>query len=70
MQAVWTAIGVAAFVITLIVVRRIRTLERYRYTFLLIGVGALLLPLLPGVGREINGARLLGARRARELPAG
>ena len=57
-QALWTAIGVVAFVITLIVVRRIRTLERYRYTFLLIGVGALLLPLLPGVGREINGARL------------
>jgi cell division protein FtsW (lipid II flippase) len=57
-QAVWTAIGVGAFVLTLIVVRRIRTLERYRYTFLLIGVGALLLPLLPGVGREINGARL------------
>ena len=57
-QAVWTAIGIAAFVITLFVVRRIRTLERYRYTFLLIGVVALLLPLLPGVGREINGARL------------
>jgi peptidoglycan glycosyltransferase len=57
-QAVWTAIGIAAFVLTLFVVRRIRTLERYRYTFLLIGVVALLLPLLPGVGREINGARL------------
>ena len=38
--------------------RHIRTLERYRYTFLLLGVAALLLPLLPGVGREINGARL------------
>jgi cell division protein FtsW (lipid II flippase) len=57
-QAVWTAVGIAAFVLTLFLVRRIRTLERYRYTFLLIGVGALLLPLLPGVGREINGARL------------
>jgi len=33
-QAGWTAAGVAAFVITLVVVRRIRTLERYRYTFL------------------------------------
>ena len=57
-QAVWTAVGIGAFVLTLFLVRRIRTLERYRYTFLLIGVGALLLPLLPGVGREINGARL------------
>ncbi len=40
------------------VVRRVRTLERYRYTFLFLGVVALLLPLLPGVGKTINGARL------------
>ena len=57
-QSIWTAVGVAAFVLTLVFVRRIRTLERYKYTFLLIGVAALLLPLLPGLGREINGARL------------
>ncbi|HEX9466998.1 MAG TPA: FtsW/RodA/SpoVE family cell cycle protein [Acidimicrobiia bacterium] len=57
-QAIWTAVGVGAFVVTLAVVRHIRTIERYRYTFLLLGVGALLVPLLPGVGREINGARL------------
>jgi peptidoglycan glycosyltransferase len=57
-QAIWTAFGIGAFVLTLILVRRVRTLERYRYTFLFIGVVALLLPLLPGVGREINGARL------------
>jgi cell division protein FtsW (lipid II flippase) len=57
-QAIWTAVGVAAFVIVLVVVRHVRTLERYKYTFLLLGIGALLLPLLPGVGEEINGARL------------
>jgi peptidoglycan glycosyltransferase len=57
-QAGWTAVAVAAFVITLMLVRRIRTLETYRYTFLLLGVVALLVPLLPGIGREINGARL------------
>ena len=57
-QAVWAAVGVAAFVVTLVVVKRVRTLERYRYTFLLLGVVALLLPLVPGVGAEINGARL------------
>ncbi len=57
-QAGWTAAGVAAFVATLMIVRRVRTLERYRYTFLFIGVVALLLPLLPGVGKTINGARL------------
>lgn len=57
-QAGWTAVGVAAFVVTLLLVRRTRTLERYRYTLMVGGVGFLLLPLLPGVGRTINGARL------------
>lgn len=57
-QAAWTAAGVAAFIITLALVRRIRTLERYRYTFLFIGIIAVLLPLVPKLGKEINGARL------------
>jgi cell division protein FtsW (lipid II flippase) len=57
-QAVWIAVGVGVFVLTLMVVRNIRVLERYRYTFLLLGVAALLIPLVPGVGAEINGARL------------
>jgi cell division protein FtsW (lipid II flippase) len=58
LQALWTALGVAAFVGTLLVVRRTRDLERFRYTFALIGIGLLLMPLLPVVGRNINGARL------------
>jgi cell division protein FtsW (lipid II flippase) len=57
-QALWMAVGVGAFVATLVFVRRTRVLERYRYTFLAAGIGCLLLPLLPGVGSEINGARL------------
>lgn len=57
-QALWAAVGVGAFVTTLAVVRRVRTLERYRYTFLLLGVFALILPSFPGIGKEINGARL------------
>jgi cell division protein FtsW (lipid II flippase) len=57
-QAIWTAVSVVAFVLTLVLVRRIRTLERYRYTFLLLGMAALLLPLAPGIGKTINGARL------------
>src|SRR5204863_248331 len=57
-QAVWTMVGVAAFIGTLWLVRRVHLLERYRYTFLFLGLFALLLPLAPGLGREINGARL------------
>ncbi len=58
LQAAWTAIGVAAFAVTLLVVRRARDLERYRYTFALIGIGLLVLPLVPHIGEDINGARL------------
>lgn len=57
-QALWTAVGVAAFVVTLALVHHVRTLARYRYTFLFLGVIALLLPLVPGVGVTVNGARL------------
>jgi cell division protein FtsW (lipid II flippase) len=57
-QSLWTAVGVAAFVIVLRVVQRIRDLERYRYTFALVGIASLLLSAVPGIGREINGARL------------
>ncbi|MCZ7529700.1 MAG: FtsW/RodA/SpoVE family cell cycle protein [Acidimicrobiia bacterium] len=57
-QSVWAAVGVAAFIGTLVLVRRVRVLERYRYTFLLVGIGFLLLPLLPGIGFSLNGARL------------
>ncbi len=58
LQAVWTALGIAAFVATLAVVRRARDLERYRYSFAFVGIGLLLLPLVPGIGEDINGARL------------
>ncbi|HVF33242.1 MAG TPA: FtsW/RodA/SpoVE family cell cycle protein [Acidimicrobiales bacterium] len=58
LQSLWSAVGVAAFIGTLVFVRRARDLERYRYTFALLGVGLLLLPLLPVVGRNINGARI------------
>lgn len=57
-QAVWTAVSIVAFILTLALVKRIRTLERYRYTFLFFGMLALLLPLAPGIGKTINGARL------------
>jgi cell division protein FtsW (lipid II flippase) len=58
LQAVWTGLGVAAFCATLLVVRRARDLERFRYTFALLGIALLLLPLAPGIGRNINGSRI------------
>ena len=58
LQATWTAFGIGAYILTLLFVRRTRDLEGYRYTFMLIGIGLLMLPLVPGVGRTINGARI------------
>ncbi|HEX4903367.1 MAG TPA: FtsW/RodA/SpoVE family cell cycle protein [Acidimicrobiales bacterium] len=58
LQAMWTAVGIGAFIATLLVIRRSRDLERYRYTFAAMGLGLLLLPLLPVIGRTINGSRI------------
>jgi cell division protein FtsW (lipid II flippase) len=58
LQALWTAVGVAGFVATIVVIRRVTDLERYRYTFALGGIGLLLMPLAPVIGRTINGSRL------------
>jgi cell division protein FtsW (lipid II flippase) len=58
LQSMWLAVGVAAFLGTLVVVRDLRRLERLRYTIGLAGIALLLLPLVPGLGNTINGARI------------
>jgi peptidoglycan glycosyltransferase len=58
LQATWTAAGVGAYILTLVVIRHSRDLDRYRYLLLVGGVGLLLLPLVPHLGANINGARL------------
>ena len=58
-QGLWIVIGVAVFAAALVWLRRdYRVIARYKYLF---GVGAivlLFLPLAPGIGETINGARL------------
>ena len=58
LQGTWTALGVVAYVVTLVVVTRSDLLDRYRFLFALMGLGLLVLPLAPGIGENINGARL------------
>ena len=58
LQLTWTFIAVGAFIATLALLRRVRDLERYRYTFMLGGIALLILPLAPGIGRNINGSRI------------
>ena len=57
-QATWTAVALIAFVATLALFPRAVTLERYRYSFALVGVTLLVLPLVPHIGEDVNGARL------------
>jgi cell division protein FtsW (lipid II flippase) len=58
LQATWTALGIGVFVGTLLFVRSTRVLDRYRYTFMLVGLMLLLVPLVPGIGEEKFGARI------------
>jgi cell division protein FtsW (lipid II flippase) len=57
-QAVWLAIALAVLIGTLALIRDIRQLDAYTYTIGLAGLVLLLLPIVPGIGTEVNGARL------------
>jgi cell division protein FtsW (lipid II flippase) len=57
-QAQWFVIGLIAFAATAVFLRDFRVLERYRYTIALAGLALLLLPRVPGIGQQVNGAYL------------
>jgi cell division protein FtsW (lipid II flippase) len=58
-QALWMVIGLALFVATILALREgVGVLERYRYTIAVVGIGMTVLPRLPGIGRQVNGAYL------------
>jgi cell division protein FtsW (lipid II flippase) len=57
-QATWIVVGLIVFVATLVLIRDHRQLDAYTYTIGLVGLVLLLLPIVPGLGREVNGARL------------
>jgi cell division protein FtsW (lipid II flippase) len=57
-QLLWTAVGVVMFSVTLIVLRDHRALQRLTYTAGAVGLVLLIAPLLPIVGKDINGARI------------
>lgn len=59
LQLAWTAVGILLFVVVLIVVRNHRSLGRYAYTAMFVGIALLALPaLLPARFSEVNGARI------------
>jgi cell division protein FtsW (lipid II flippase) len=57
-QLTWMTLGVLLFVATLVFLRDYRVLQRFTYTFGLAAIVLLLMPMLPGIGKDINGARI------------
>ena len=57
-QLIWMTVGVVLFVATLVTLRDHRVLQRFTYTTGLVAILLLLLPLVPGLGATINGARI------------
>ena len=57
-QLIWTVVGVALFAIVVIALVDHRRLATYTYLFGALGLALLLLPLLPGLGVNINGSRI------------
>ncbi len=57
-QIAWSAIAIVAAIAVILIVRNHRVLFKYTYLSGLVAVLLLLLPLVPGLGREINGARV------------
>src|SRR5215203_2238631 len=57
-QAQWFVVGLAFFCITILAIEDHHVLERYRYTIAAASIGLLLLPRLPGIGAQVNGAFL------------
>jgi cell division protein FtsW (lipid II flippase) len=58
LQTTWSIVAVIGFVLTLAVVQRAPDLSRFRWTFLAIGIGLLVMPLAPGIGSSFAGARI------------
>jgi cell division protein FtsW (lipid II flippase) len=57
-QAQWFVFGLGLFVLTVVLLRDYRKLERYRYVIVTASLVLLVLPRLPVIGEPVNGAYL------------
>src|SRR5947209_8505065 len=57
-QAQWFVLGLLLFAATIVAFRDYRKLENYRYVIVVCSIGLMLMPRLPGIGYQANGAYL------------
>ncbi len=57
-QAQWFVVGLLLFCATVLFLRDHRVLERYRYLIAIGGIVLLVMPRVPGIGGQVNGAYL------------
>lgn len=57
-QIAWTGMSIVIATAVILIIRNHRVLQRYRYIAMFTGIALLLLPMLPGIGQTVNGARL------------
>jgi cell division protein FtsW (lipid II flippase) len=57
-QAQWFVLGLILFAVTVILIRDYRKLEHYRYLIVFVSLGLLVLPRIPHIGYQANGAYL------------
>lgn len=57
-QLTWTLIAAGAFAATILIPRDLSALARFKWTWAILGVVLLISPLLPGIGKTVNGAQI------------
>ena len=68
-QVTWTCVGLACFIVTLLIVRDYKILARYKYVFGFLGVGLLLLPITP-FGKDDQRSSPVGGLRLIQFQPG
>ncbi|CAQ00146.1 putative FtsW/RodA/SpoVE family cell cycle protein [Clavibacter sepedonicus] len=57
-QIVWSGLAIVCALAVIVLLKNHRVLQRYRYIAMFVGLILLLLPMLPVLGQNINGARV------------
>jgi cell division protein FtsW (lipid II flippase) len=57
-QVTWTFLGVALMLLFMLIVRDHRKIRAFTWTSMIVGLVLIILPLFPGLGNDVNGAKV------------